>query len=70
MIVHFIRVPHLIRRGFPLAVWCDDLPRSKKAQADHRVTGDAANVNCPGCVRIMRETKAQLTAWTPSVEAP
>lgn len=41
----------------------------KKAQANHRVTGDAANVTCPGCVRIMRETKAQLAAWNPPLEA-
>ena len=60
----FLRVP---QRIFSLmALWCAD--DQGALSRNETCTGEPESVTCPRCLKVMRETLVQLTAWDKAVK--
>lgn len=67
-ITHLLRVPHRIRQGMPIAIWCDDDVGATKR--NEYVGGDMERVNCPKCISSMKKTLAALQKWNETYKEP
>lgn len=60
-VTHLARLPHRIREGMPIAIYCDN--DREAIESNDYIVGDPAKVTCVSCIKAMEKTLSMLRVW-------